>query len=141
MLNLSFKPQKINERGKPVWRIHVDYNEKKSPVYLRFATEQLAKEKQRELEAKKAADNQLAIDAEKTANAHSIASCQAKLAIVGSTIEEATRYFLENNFAKVGRCSVKEAMKAFLADAIKGEIKSTTLDAYTRKTKKISIHP
>ena len=105
MAELGYIPKKVTEHGKEIWRIHYDYGPNKSPKFLRFKTKALADQKSRELIADKAKNSQLGLEAIATANAHSIASCQAKLAILGSTIEEATAFYLENRFAKKGLCS------------------------------------
>ncbi len=135
--DLNFKPQQINNRGKKAWRIYIGKKDNGQRQYLRWSgkdAEQKALKKQKELLSKQNRNDTLALKAVAVANDHVVAGAMAKLAVVGATLEEAVEYYLDNNFAKRGKCSVEDAMQDFMADAIKGKIKATTMEEYQRRT-------
>lgn len=140
---LTYRPSKRTHRnGRIEWRIVVGYKKNSkgnyTPQYLPCRNETHAKSESKRLLAEQATSDDLGIEAIKHANKHAVASCVAKLAAVGATIEEATEYYLTNKFAKQGNVTSKEALNDFLKDSIKGNIAETSLETYKTRVDKIS---
>ena len=135
--DLSYKTEKINERGKDVWRIRIGFkinkNGKRTSQYLRFKTEVEADRESKRLFAKQAADDALGVEALKLSNAHDIAACVKDLGVIGATVRDAATFYLKFHSGS-SKIAAKKAVEEFNKHNSK-RIRRSTRGNYERKAK------
>jgi site-specific recombinase XerD len=136
----DFKPRKNVVKGKTYWRIRVGTNANGSPQWLQCKNEAHAKQEQRKRLALQAEKSALSLEALNISDHHEVAQAIKDLAKIGSTIKEATEWYLKTGPQRFPDKTVEECGELFLKSAKKRNVKQSTYENYERLLKPLIAH-